>query len=158
MGWRFPWASSLGSDFNRDFGAFTEEERRNGTGFNFGAARRAEIDLRHEELHGLSAFALEDGVVYHTYSCYDRGTDVLNATWQLLDRRRRDAVTDSRAGRAATTSTRTSNRSQSTRGASHVREHQGGKRLRCGRRAEGAEFYGETLGVRLSVIDEEHGL
>ena len=86
MGWRFPWASSLGSDFNRDFGAFTEEERRNGTGFNFGAARRAEIDLRHEELHGLSAFALEDGVVYHTYSCYDRGTDVLNATWQLLDR------------------------------------------------------------------------
>ncbi len=74
------------SDFNRDFGAFTEEERRNGTGFNFGAARRAEIDLRHEELHGLSAFALEDGVVYHTYSCYDRGTDVLNATWQLLDR------------------------------------------------------------------------
>jgi predicted dithiol-disulfide oxidoreductase (DUF899 family) len=30
--------------------------------------------------------ALEDGVVYHTYSCYDRGTDVLNATWQLHDR------------------------------------------------------------------------
>src|SRR5438552_1526875 len=46
----------------------------------------AEIDLRRDELHGLSAFALEDGVVYHTYSCYDRGTDVLNATWQLLDR------------------------------------------------------------------------
>jgi predicted dithiol-disulfide oxidoreductase (DUF899 family) len=36
--------------------------------------------------HGLSAFALEEGVVYHTYSCYDRGTDVLDATWQLLDR------------------------------------------------------------------------
>ena len=35
---------------------------------------------------GLSVFALEDGVVYHTYSCYDRGTDVLNLTWQLLDR------------------------------------------------------------------------
>ena len=33
-----------------------------------------------------TSFALEDGVVYHTYSCYDRGTDVLNATWQLLDR------------------------------------------------------------------------
>jgi predicted dithiol-disulfide oxidoreductase (DUF899 family) len=86
MGWRFPWASSLGNDFNRDFGAFTEEERRNGTGFNFGTARHADIDLRHEELHGLSAFALEDGAVYHTYSCYDRGTDVLSATWQLLDR------------------------------------------------------------------------
>jgi len=35
---------------------------------------------------GLSAFALEDGVVYHTYSAFDRGTDVLNGTWQLLDR------------------------------------------------------------------------
>ena len=34
----------------------------------------------------LSCFALEDGVVYHTYSCFDRGTDVLNLTWQLLDR------------------------------------------------------------------------
>ena len=43
------------------------------------------MDLRDIELHGLSAFALEDGVVYHTYSCYDRGTDVLNGTWQLLD-------------------------------------------------------------------------
>ena len=46
----------------------------------------SEIDLRRDELHGLSAFALEDGVVYHSYSCYDRGTDVLSATWQLLDR------------------------------------------------------------------------
>jgi predicted dithiol-disulfide oxidoreductase (DUF899 family) len=85
MGWEFRWASSSGNDFNTDFGAFTEDDRRNGTGFNFGTARR-EIDLREEELHGLSAFALEDGVVYHTYSCYDRGTDVLNGTWQLLDR------------------------------------------------------------------------
>src|SRR5204863_4302420 len=84
--WSFPWVSSFGSDFNLDFGLFTEEQRRNGTGFNFGAARRADINLRHEELHGLSAFALSDGVVYHTYSCYDRGTDVLNGTWQLLDR------------------------------------------------------------------------
>jgi predicted dithiol-disulfide oxidoreductase (DUF899 family) len=86
MGWRFPWVSSLGRDFSLDFALFTEEERRTGTGFNFGAARRADIDLRDEELHGLSAFALEDGVVYHTYSCYDRGTDVLSGTWQLLDR------------------------------------------------------------------------
>jgi predicted dithiol-disulfide oxidoreductase (DUF899 family) len=85
MGWTFPWVSSLGSDFNRDFGAFTEEDRRNGTGFNFGTARHADIDLRREELHGISAFVLEDGVVYHTYSCYDRGTDRLTGTWQLLD-------------------------------------------------------------------------
>ena len=86
MGWGIPWVSSLGSDFNIDFAVFTDEERRTGAGFNFGAPRRAEIDVRRDELHGLSAFALEDGVVYHTYSCYDRGTDVLHATWQLLDR------------------------------------------------------------------------
>jgi predicted dithiol-disulfide oxidoreductase (DUF899 family) len=85
MGWSFPWVSAGGSDFNLDFSAFTEEERRTGTGFNFGTPHR-DIDIREMELHGLSAFALEDGVVYHTYSCYDRGTDVLNVTWQLLDR------------------------------------------------------------------------
>jgi predicted dithiol-disulfide oxidoreductase (DUF899 family) len=38
------------------------------------------------ELMALSAFALEAGVVYHTYSTYDRGTDAINPTWQLLDR------------------------------------------------------------------------
>jgi predicted dithiol-disulfide oxidoreductase (DUF899 family) len=86
LGWSFPWVSASGSDFNLDFSLFTDEQRQTGTGFNFGAARRADINLLHEELHGLSAFALEDGVVYHTYSCYDRGTDVLNGTWQLLDR------------------------------------------------------------------------
>jgi predicted dithiol-disulfide oxidoreductase (DUF899 family) len=87
MGWSFPWVSSEGSDFNRDFSAFTEEDHRNGTGFNFGTPRRAGLNvLRDEELMALSAFALEGGVVYHTYSAYDRGTDVLNPTWQLLDR------------------------------------------------------------------------
>jgi predicted dithiol-disulfide oxidoreductase (DUF899 family) len=87
MGWSFPWVSYGDSDFNLDFGVFTEEERRTGKGFNFGTPKHAdEIDLRETELHGLSAFALEDGVVYHTYSTYDRGTDALNATWQLLDR------------------------------------------------------------------------
>jgi predicted dithiol-disulfide oxidoreductase (DUF899 family) len=85
MGWGFPWASSPGS-FNLDFSVFTEEERRAGTGFNFGSGQRADLDVRNTELHGLSAFALSDGVVHHTYSCYDRGTDVLNGTWQLLDR------------------------------------------------------------------------
>jgi predicted dithiol-disulfide oxidoreductase (DUF899 family) len=86
MGWSFPWVSSDGSDFNLDFAVFTEEGRRTGRGFNFGTPKHADIDLRRDELHGLSAFALEGGVVYHTYSTYDRGTDVLNATWQLLDR------------------------------------------------------------------------
>jgi predicted dithiol-disulfide oxidoreductase (DUF899 family) len=87
MGWSFPWVSSEGSDFNLDFAVFTDEERRTGRGFNFGTPKRAgDLDLRRDELHGLSAFALEESVVYHTYSTYDRGTDVLNATWQLLDR------------------------------------------------------------------------
>jgi predicted dithiol-disulfide oxidoreductase (DUF899 family) len=85
MGWSFPWVSSL-DDFNLDFSVFTEDERRSGAGFNFGTPRRADLNVRDSELHGLSAFALEDGAVYHTYSTYDRGTDVLNATWQLLDR------------------------------------------------------------------------
>jgi predicted dithiol-disulfide oxidoreductase (DUF899 family) len=91
MGWSFPWASAYDNDFNVDFALFTEEQRRTGAGLNFGTPRRADhrlapVDLDGEELHGLSAFALEDGLVYHTYSCYDRGTDVLHGTWQLLDR------------------------------------------------------------------------
>jgi predicted dithiol-disulfide oxidoreductase (DUF899 family) len=86
MGWSFPWVSYGETEFNLDFAAFTEEERRAGTGFNFGTPKHADIDLRETELHGLSAFAREGGVVYHTYSTYDRGTDALNATWQLLDR------------------------------------------------------------------------
>ncbi|MGH3082344.1 MAG: DUF899 domain-containing protein [Gaiellaceae bacterium] len=86
MDWSFPWVSYGDSDFNLDFAVFTEEGRRIGKGFNFGNPKYADVDLRETELHGLSSFALEDGVVYHTYSTYDRGTDVLNATWQLLDR------------------------------------------------------------------------
>ncbi|HEY3185838.1 MAG TPA: DUF899 family protein [Solirubrobacteraceae bacterium] len=87
QGWTFPWVSSAGSDFNRDFGAFTEAERDAGTGFNFGTPKHAdEIGLRATELMALSCFALRDGVVYHTYSAYDRGTDALNPTWQLLNR------------------------------------------------------------------------
>ena len=86
MGWDFPWVSYGDSDFNLDFAVFTEEGRRTGKGFNFGNAKYADVDLHETELHGLSSFALEDGTVYHTYSTYDRGTDALNATWQLLDR------------------------------------------------------------------------
>jgi predicted dithiol-disulfide oxidoreductase (DUF899 family) len=67
MGWSFPWVSSPG-DFNRDFAAY------------------GDFPLNDMELHGLSAFALENGTVYHTYSTFDRGTDVLCSSWQLLDR------------------------------------------------------------------------
>ena len=86
MVWSFPWVSYGESDFNLDFAVFTEKGRRTGKGFNFGTPKHADVDLRGTELHGLSSFALEDGAVYHVYSTYDRGTDALNATWQLLDR------------------------------------------------------------------------
>jgi len=82
MGWNFTWVSSLGSDFNFDFGvSFTEDQQANGAEYNF----RWE-DAPEDEWPGLSSFALEDGVVYHTYSTYDRGTDVFNTFYQLLDR------------------------------------------------------------------------
>jgi predicted dithiol-disulfide oxidoreductase (DUF899 family) len=91
MGWRFPWVSSFGTDFNVDFTLFTDEAKRTGRGYNFGSPRRADLRIAPaapdgDEPMALSAFALEDGVVYHTYSCFDRGTDVLIGTWQLLDR------------------------------------------------------------------------
>jgi predicted dithiol-disulfide oxidoreductase (DUF899 family) len=87
MGWQFPWVSSGATDFNFDFGFYTEEGRRTGRGYNFGTPKRAGLDLRKdEELMAFSCFALEDGVVYHTYSCFDRGTEAFNPTWQLLDR------------------------------------------------------------------------
>ena len=91
MGWSFPWVSSYGSDFNIDFTLFTDEQKRTGTGYNFGSPRRAELRIAPavpdgDEPMGLSAFVLSGGIVYHTYSCYDRGTDALIGTWQLLDR------------------------------------------------------------------------
>jgi predicted dithiol-disulfide oxidoreductase (DUF899 family) len=86
MGWSFPWVSSGGTDFNRDFTAFTEEEREAGV-FNFGSPGGAGVDVINDaELMALSVFVLSEDIVYHTYSCYDRGTDALNTTWQLLDR------------------------------------------------------------------------
>jgi predicted dithiol-disulfide oxidoreductase (DUF899 family) len=94
MGWSFPWVSSGGTDFILDFSLFTDEQRRSGTGYNFGTPRHADLSADDEELMGLSVFMLEDGVVYHTYSCYDRGTDVLNLTWQLLDRAPKGRGTD----------------------------------------------------------------
>ncbi len=108
MGWSFPWASSFGSDFNYDFQvAHTKEEWQSGfVEYNF-----RELDVRTSESEeanqalvewaasvgtdwptyrregpGLSAFALEDGVVYHTYSAYERGLDALWGMYQWLDR------------------------------------------------------------------------
>jgi predicted dithiol-disulfide oxidoreductase (DUF899 family) len=106
MGWTFPWASSLGSDFNVDFNVrFTEEQQREGS-VEYNYRREAAWTLRGaespvariaattgtdaatytRERPGMSAFALEDGVVYHTYSTYARGLDGLWGMYQWLDR------------------------------------------------------------------------
>jgi predicted dithiol-disulfide oxidoreductase (DUF899 family) len=81
MGWRFPWVSSLGSDFRYDFGAaFTEEQQRNGGEYNF-----RHVDQPLPQREGMSAFAFKDGVVHHTYSTYDRGVEQLMGTYRILD-------------------------------------------------------------------------
>ena len=109
MGWTFPWASSLGGDFNFDFNvSFTEEQQREGgIEYNYrrgghrawtattapGARRRSSRPCAEptrprytRDRPGMSAFVLEDGVVYHTYSTYARGLDGLWGMYQWLDR------------------------------------------------------------------------
>jgi predicted dithiol-disulfide oxidoreductase (DUF899 family) len=81
MGWQFPWVSSLGSDFRYDFGAaFTEEQQRDGADYNF-----VHVEHPPPQREGLSAFSMQDGVVYHTYSTYARGVERLMATFAFLD-------------------------------------------------------------------------
>jgi predicted dithiol-disulfide oxidoreductase (DUF899 family) len=107
MGWTFPWASSFGTDFNADFGVrFTEEQQREGGGeYNFrreeawpkpgddvgdaadmAAMTGTDVATYTRERPGMSAFVLEDGVVYHSYSAYARGVDGLWGMYQWLDR------------------------------------------------------------------------
>ncbi|TMB86834.1 MAG: DUF899 domain-containing protein [Chloroflexi bacterium] len=107
MGWTFPWASSFGSDFNLDFNVrVTEEQQREGGAeYNYrrehalaresgGEGPVAEIAAMAgtdaatliRERPGMSAFAFEDGVVYHAYSAYARGLDGLWGMYQWLDR------------------------------------------------------------------------
>jgi len=81
MGWRFPWVSSLGSDFNYDLGvAFTDEQQKNGAVYNFQT-----VDELESQREGVSAFAMQDGVVHRTYSAYGRGVETLMGTYQYLD-------------------------------------------------------------------------
>jgi predicted dithiol-disulfide oxidoreductase (DUF899 family) len=102
MGWSFPWASSFGSDFNYDFQVtFTEEQQQSGiVEHNFRtmdtrseladaqtlAVYGTDLATATREAPGMSAFALEDGVAYHTYSAYIRGLDGLWSMYQWLDR------------------------------------------------------------------------
>ena len=114
MGWTFPWASAIGGGFNFDFNvSFTEEQQREGgIEYNYrreepwqqregeGFASRMEgtpvadnagmtgtdVATYTRERPGMSAFAREDGVVYHTYSTYARGLDALWGMYPWLDR------------------------------------------------------------------------
>ena len=108
MGWTFPWASSHGSDFNYDFNtSVTEDQQRGGlVDYNYRTSDvRPSLKAGKEgplaelaagagtdwatftrEAPGMSAFALEDGAVYHTYSAYARGLDGLWGMYQWLDR------------------------------------------------------------------------
>ena len=106
MGWTFPWASSFRSDFNADFSVgFTEQQQREG-GIDYNYRREGAWQLRGgdspvakiaattgtdaatytRERPGVSAFVLENGAVYHTYSAYARGVDGLWGMYQWLDR------------------------------------------------------------------------
>jgi predicted dithiol-disulfide oxidoreductase (DUF899 family) len=106
LGWTFPWASSFGGDFNADFNVrFTEEQQRGG-GIDYNYRREPALapDAGDEgstavaamtgtdaatfsrERPGMSAFVLDDGVVYHAYSTYARGLDGLWGMYQWLDR------------------------------------------------------------------------
>lgn len=83
MGWQFDWVSSHGSDFNRDFGVtFTPDEVARGeVHYNYGRCPHA-----HEELPGISVFCKNDaGAVFHTYSTYGRGVEVMMGTYNMLD-------------------------------------------------------------------------
>jgi predicted dithiol-disulfide oxidoreductase (DUF899 family) len=83
MGWKFTWVSSHGSDFNHDFGvSFTPDEVARGeVYYNFGPWPYA-----HEELPGISVFFKDDAnEVFHTYSTYGRGVEVMMGTYNMLD-------------------------------------------------------------------------
>jgi predicted dithiol-disulfide oxidoreductase (DUF899 family) len=105
LGWSFPWASSFGSEFNSDYSVgFSREEQLRDGGIEYNYRREGAwksssgspsqdaygtgVDMPTflRERPGVSAFVLEDGVVYHTYSTYARGLDGLWAMWQWLDR------------------------------------------------------------------------
>ncbi len=90
MGWQFDWVSSQGSDFNFDYGVSFDrpsEDSADGAAglqqtknYNFGTQ-----SANGEEAPGLSAFCRQGDDIYHTYSCYARGLDMLNGAYQHMD-------------------------------------------------------------------------
>ena len=82
MGWRFNWVSSNETDFNFDLQvSFTPEQLRSGKAvYNYGP-----LDMDIDEREGVSAFYKDGRHIYHTYSSYARGIDLLNTTYNFLD-------------------------------------------------------------------------
>jgi len=83
MGWDFDWVSSLGNDFNFDYNvSFTEAEMANGqVYYNY-----RDTTFPSSEGPGVSVFCRnDDGEVFHTYSCYSRGLDMLNGAYHYID-------------------------------------------------------------------------
>jgi predicted dithiol-disulfide oxidoreductase (DUF899 family) len=82
MGWSVEWVSSVGNAFNRDFAvSFPKDEPApEGNNYNFATQR-----FGGEEAPGISVFARDGEAIYHTYSTYARGLDMLNGAYHLLD-------------------------------------------------------------------------
>jgi predicted dithiol-disulfide oxidoreductase (DUF899 family) len=81
FGWTMEWVSSLNNTFNQDFKvSFAPDEVEKKKHYNFGT-----LAPDSEEKQGISVFAKEDSAIYHTYSTYARGVDMLNETYNLLD-------------------------------------------------------------------------
>jgi predicted dithiol-disulfide oxidoreductase (DUF899 family) len=79
MGWSFPWASSAASDFNYDFGVSFTEESAKAPNYNYGS------DSADVEMPGASVFLRDESEVFHTYSTYARGLDLLMGAYNYLD-------------------------------------------------------------------------
>ncbi|MCY1018662.1 DUF899 domain-containing protein [Pyxidicoccus sp. MSG2] len=83
MGWSFKWLSSAGTDFNQDYCvSFTPEDLAGKRAvYNYAPLERPMTDLQ-----GISTFYRDaDGGLFHTYSCYGRGVDMMNTAYQYLD-------------------------------------------------------------------------
>jgi predicted dithiol-disulfide oxidoreductase (DUF899 family) len=80
MGWDFHWVSSGGTDFNFDYGvSFTPDQQEEDI-YNYGS-----LAPRIADREGLSVFARDDEQIFHTYSAYARGIDLVNAAYNYLD-------------------------------------------------------------------------
>jgi predicted dithiol-disulfide oxidoreductase (DUF899 family) len=83
LGWTFPWYSSGATSFNYDFNVSFDKAR---TAEGLNTYNYAKLTMGSTDMPGFSAFARDDeGGIFHTYSCFARGIDMMNPTYQMLD-------------------------------------------------------------------------